>query len=182
MKFSAVAKAIVFTGALAALGCQDARPTSPDSASLFVPDPDLGGVWSGPMTRLASSGGECAGQVIDAFLPAADRGTITITQEGAAGASTITTESTGLACRYKGVSTLTSFAMNAESCDRTGLIVACVGGTPRELQLVGSSVTGSWTGDQLTGEMSSTYNVFKVNPKEGVDSLVVTHRFAATRR
>lgn len=181
MKFSAVAKAIVFTGALAALGCQDARPTSPDSVSLFIPN--LEGVWSGPMARLASSGGECTGQVIDAFLPASDRGTITITQEGAAGASTITTESTGLACRYKGTSTLTSFAMNAESCDRTGLVVACVGGTPRELQLVGSSVSGSWTGDQLTGEMSSTYNVFTtVPPKIGLDSLVVTHKFAATRR
>jgi hypothetical protein len=72
--------------------------------------------------------------------------------------------------------------MNATSCDRTGLIVQCVGGA-RELRLVGSSVAGTWNGTQLSGVTTSTYNVF--TPPEGqqvgVGSLVATHTFTATR-
>ena len=181
MKLSAAAKAVVFTGALAALGCQEARPALPTAASLFIPN--LQGVWSGPMTLLGSSGGECTGAVISTFLPASDRGTISITQEGADASATITMESTGLACRYTGTSTLTSLAMNAVSCDRTGLIVACQNGEKRELRLVGSSVTGSWNGDQVAGRMSSTYNVFTSGDQPvGVGALVTTHDFSATRR
>jgi len=181
MKLSAAAKAVVFTGALAALGCQEARPTSPSAASLFIPN--LQGVWNGPMTRVGSNGGECTGEVIETFLPTADFGTIAITQNDADTSATMTTESTGLACRYSGTSTLTSIAMNAESCDRTGLIVSCKDGSTRELKLVGSSVTGSWNGNQLAGQASTTYNVFTtVTPQRGVGALVTTHNFAATRR
>jgi hypothetical protein len=181
MKLSAAAKAVVFTGALAALGCQEARPTSPTDASLFIPN--LQGVWNGPMTRVGSSGGGCTGEVIDTFLPASDFGTIAITQNDADTSATMTTESTGLACRYDGTSTLTSITMNAESCDRTGLIVSCRNGETRELRLVGSSVTGAWNGNQLTGQASATYNVFTtVQPVRGMGSLVTTHNFSATRR
>jgi hypothetical protein len=181
MKLSAAAKAVVFTGALAALGCREARPVAPTAASLFIPN--LQGVWNGPMTLAGSSGGECTGAVINTFLPASDRGTISISQEGADAAATITMESTGLACKYTGTSTLTSIAMNAVSCDRTGLIVACLNGEKRELRLVGSSVTGAWNGDQVTGQMSSTYNVFTTGQQPvGVGALVTTHNFSATRR
>jgi hypothetical protein len=181
MKLSAAIKVVVFTGTLATLGCQEVRPESPTAASLFIPN--LQGVWSGPMILLGSSGGECTGAVINTFLPASDRGTISISQEGAQAAATITMESTGLACRYTGTSTLTSLAMNAVSCDRTGLVVACLNGEKRELKLVGSSVTGAWNGDQVTGQMSSTYNVFTTGETSGgVGALVATHSFSATRR
>jgi hypothetical protein len=75
-------------------------------------------------------------------------------------------------------------ALNATSCDRTGLIVSCQGGGARELRLVGSSVTGSWTGNQFSGQMSSTYNVFTPPQgiQTGVGSLIVNHSFTATRR
>jgi hypothetical protein len=181
MKLSSVGQAVVFTGALATLGCQEVRPASPTAASLFIPN--LEGVWSGPMTMLGSSGGECTGAVVNTFLPTFDRGTISISQEGAEAAATVTTESTGLACRYTGTSTLTSIAMNAATCDRTGLVVACLTGEKRELRLVGSSITGAWNGDQVAGQMSSTYNVFTTGTQPtGVGSLVTTHSFAATRR
>ena len=181
MKLSSAVKAVVFTSALAAMGCQDMRPASPTAVSLFIPD--LAGVWSGPMTLMRTNGGECTGQVVGTFLPTADRGTIAITQRDADTSATLTMESTGLACRYSGTSTLTSLAMNAESCDRTGLIVACSNGQNRELRLVGSNITGSWTGDQLTGQVSSTYNVFTTGAQPvGVGSLVASHSFSAGRR
>jgi hypothetical protein len=181
MKLSSAVKAIVFAGALAMIGCQEVRRPSPTAASLFLPD--LAGIWSGPMTLLSATGGECTGAVVGTFLPTSDRGTITITQSETAASATLTQESTGLACRYTGSSTLTSLAMNAESCDRTGLIVACLNGQNRELRLVGSSVTGSWSGAQLNGQVSTTYNVFTTDQNPvGVGALVATHSFAATRR
>ena len=135
------------------------------------------------MTLTSTTGGECTAAVVGTFIPTSDRGTITIAQSDADTSATLTAESTGLACRYKGTSTLTSLAMNAESCDRDTLIVACLNGQSRELRLVGSSLTGSWNGSQLTGQVASTYNVFTTDPEPvGVGSLTTTQTFSATRR
>jgi hypothetical protein len=181
MKLSSAVKAVVFTSVLASFGCQEARPASPTAASLFIPD--LAGVWSGPVTLLSTAGGECTGEVVNTFLPSSDRGTISIDQNDADTSATLTLESTGLACRYTGTSTLTSLAMNAVSCDRTGLIVSCLGGQKRELRLVGSSLTGAWSGAEVNGQVSSTYNVFTTDVEPvGVGSLVARHSFSATRR
>lgn len=181
MKAASVFRAVVLAGVIATVGCNQERPVSPSAPSLFIPN--LAGVWSGPMTLQSTSGGECTAQVIGSFLPSIDRGTISVTQNAADTTATLTMESSGLACRYTGTSSLTSLAMNAVSCDRTGLVVACLNGQNRELRLVGSSVTGAWNGDQLNGQISSTYNVFTTgtNPV-GVGSLIATHNITATRR
>ena len=135
------------------------------------------------MTLLTARGGECVGAVVNNFLPPTDRGTVTITQTGNELSATMTMESTGLACRYTGSATESSFAVNAISCDRTGLIVTCLEGVARELRLVGSSVTANWNGNEVTGSVSATYNVFDtLPPTPGVGSLVTTHDFVATRR
>ena len=73
-------------------------------------------------------------------------------------------ERTGLACKHDGTNTGGNLAMNATSCDRTGLIVQCVG-TARELRLVGSSFNASWSGNQMTGVTTSTYNVLTTDDK-----------------
>jgi hypothetical protein len=182
MNVSRVFRAVVLAGVVATVGCNENRPVSPAAPSLFIPD--LAGVWSGPMTLQSSTGGECTGEVVTEFLPPLDRGTIAITQTNADTTATFTTESTGLACYYTGTASLTTVALNATACDRHGLIVSCKDGVARELQLVGSSVTGSWTGNQFSGQMSSTYNVF--TPPQGIQlgrgSLIVNHSFTATRR
>ena len=170
---------ILFT--VVAIGCQESRPVSPAAASLFVPS--IQGVWSGPLTLVSTSGGECVGSVIPSFLPTNDLGTVSVALNGTELLATLTMESTGLACTYSGTSTGTSLAMNATSCDRTGLLVQCVGGT-RELRLVGSSVIGTWSGNQFTGVTTSTYNVFTPpeGRQDGVGSLVATHSFTAARQ
>jgi hypothetical protein len=135
------------------------------------------------LTLVATSGGECVGSVVPSFLPTDDLGTVTMLQDGAELQATLTMESTGLACRYTGTNTGSNLAMNATSCDRHGLIVQCIGGS-RELQLVGSSVIGTWSGNELTGVTTTTYNVFTPpqGNQVGVGSLIATHRFTATRR
>jgi hypothetical protein len=182
MKVSRAFRALLLVGVVATIGCNQNRPVSPAAPSLFIPD--LEGVWSGPMTLLSSSGGECTGEVVTEFLPPLDRGTISVTQTNANTAATFTMESTGLACYYTGTASLTTVALNATSCDRHLLLVACKDGQARELQLVGSSLTGSWTGNQFSGQTAATYNVF--TPPQGLQqgraSLIVTHSFTATRR
>jgi hypothetical protein len=181
MKLAAAVRAAVPMILLATLGCQEPRPFTPTDAALFIPD--VQGVWSGPMTLVAARGGECVGAVVNNFLPPTDRGTVTITQTGNELSATMTTESTGLACRYTGSATTTSFAVNATSCDRTGLIVTCLEGVARELRLVGSSLTADWNGNQVTGSVSTTYNVFEAGGSQaGVGSLVTNHDFVAARR
>jgi hypothetical protein len=185
MKLRAAAKVVVFTTALVTLGCREPRPTSPTDASLFIPTPE--GVWSGPMTLSEyRTGDRCTGEMINTFLPIADEGTLSIAQQNADTSATFTTESTGLACRYNGTSTFGTVAMNAESCDRTRLLVNCAEGVVRVLELVGSRVTAVWNGNQLTGQTSATYNVFVPekggDPGDPVGSLVTTHDFSATRR
>jgi hypothetical protein len=167
--------------AVAAIGCQESRSVNPAAASLFLPS--IQGIWSGPMTLVGTSGGECVGSVVPSFLPTDDLGTVTVTQNGTDVLATLTMERTGLACKYTGTNTGSNLAMNATSCDRDGLIVQCVGGA-RELQLVGSSVIGTWNGNQFTGVTTSTYNVFTPPQGQqlGVGSLVATHSFTASRQ
>ena len=123
MKLSSAIRVIVLTGVVASQS--DAIRSvryrrQPHRCSFRI----SAGVWSGPMTLQSTSGGECAGQVLLArSAPANYCGTISITQTDADTAATLTMESSGLACRYTGTSSLTSLAMNAVSCDRTGLIV-----------------------------------------------------------
>jgi hypothetical protein len=181
MKLAAAARATVPMILLATLGCQEPRPFSPTAASLFIPNVE--GVWSGPMTLLTARGGECVGAVVNTFLPPTDRGTVTIAQTADELSATMTMESTGLACKYTGSATVNSIAVNATSCDRTGLIVTCLDGRARELRLVGSSVTANWNGNQVAGSVSSTYNVFEAGgSQDGVGSLITNHDFVATRR
>jgi hypothetical protein len=171
---------ILFT--VVASGCQETRQVNPAAASLFIPS--VQGIWSGPMTLVATSGGECVvGSVIPTFLPALDVGTFTLSQNADTLNATITMESTGLACRYTGSATSSSVALNATSCDRNSLVVQCANGVPRELKFLGSSVTASWNGSQIVGRVTSTYNVFTTGDDPvGVGSLVAAHEFNATRR
>jgi hypothetical protein len=183
MKRSYVMRAVMLSVALIALGCQDSRPAIPTAASLFIPS--VQGVWSGPMTLVGTSGGECAAGVVPSFLPTNDQGTVTLSQADDGLVATLTTESTGLACRYAGTTSGTSLAMNATSCDRTGLVIRCVENVARELRLVGSSITATWDGNQIVGRATSTYNVFTppgTGDQAGVGSLVASHSFVATRR
>ena len=176
-----VMRAVLLSVALTALGCEDPRPLIPTAASLFIPS--IEGVWNGPMTLVSTNGGECAAGVVTTFLPINDVGTVTVAEGDNGLLATLTMESTGLACKYSGTASGTSLAMNATSCDRTGLIIRCIEDVSRELRLVGSSVTATWDGSQMSGRAVSTYNVFTTgNSPIGVGSLVAAHNFTATRR
>jgi hypothetical protein len=181
MKRRCIVRAAALGLVTASLGCQELRPAAPTAASLFVTSANVEGVWNGSMTRVQSYGGGCAGEVIETFLPTNDFGTLSMAQDGTTLSATLTMESTGLACRYVGSASGTSIALNATSCDRTGLLVECPTG-PVRLQLVGSSVTGNRAGSAVTGTSSSTYNVFDADSGDPLGALVAGHTFSVTRQ
>jgi len=182
MKTRGAVRVVMVLFTVIAAGCQESRVVNPAAASLFIPS--VQGIWGGPMTLLGTSGGECVvGDVIPTFLPTLDAGTFTLSQSDNTLNAVLTMESTGLACRYTGTASSSSFALNATSCDRNSLVVTCANGVPRELKFLGSSVTASWNGSQIVGRVTSTYNVFTTDEHPvGVGSLVATHDFSATRR
>jgi hypothetical protein len=182
MKKTGAVRVVMLLLTVVGAGCQESRQLNPAAASLFIPS--VQGIWSGPMTLVATSGGECVvGSVIPTFLPTLDIGTFTLSQNADTLNATITMESTGLACRYTGSATSSSVALNATSCDRNSLVVTCANGVPRELKFLGSSVTASWNGSQIVGRATSTFNVFTTGEDPvGVGSLVAAHEFSATRR
>jgi hypothetical protein len=175
-------RAAMLVVGVVATGCQDSRVVNPTAASLFVPN--ISGVFSGPMTLVSATGGECVGAVIPTFLPASDLGTVAISEDGSSLTASMTTESTGLACRFSGNKTDSVLTMNATSCDRTGLVVACANGQTRQLKLVGASLIATWDGQHITGRTTSTYNVFTApgTDEVGVGSLVASHDVSVTRR
>src|SRR4026208_1629222 len=98
MKRTGAVRVVMILFTVVASGCQDSRTVNPVAASLFIPS--VQGIWSGPMTLVATSGGECVvGSVIPTFLPTEDAATFTLSQNADTLNATITMESSGLACR-----------------------------------------------------------------------------------
>ncbi len=176
---------MVFVGGAACGVSQEATtPTAPTAPLLTVAQ--LQGVWSGPLTldelRLTiPQHGECLGAVArELFDPAGDA-TMLVAQKGADITGTLTMERNGLSCQFTGKATLNTFSLNATACNATGLIAQCLPpppqeGPPRELQLVGATITGSVYRGGVTASVGTTFNV------KDVGSIVVNNTFQATRR
>jgi hypothetical protein len=169
---------------LAAAGCGE-DVTSPTSAAPFAGQ--FSGTWGGTMTTASVSGGECVGDDLRATLgaPAIDQGTITLTQNANDVSATVRSATTGLTCRFDGSASLTTFAASAVSCDAE-ILFRCSNGQPRILRPVGSTMTATQTGGAAVGVVTTTYNVFSVDPvtKEElpVAGLTVQNQFTALRR
>jgi len=170
---------------LAAAGCGE-DVTSPTSAEAPFAG-QFSGTWAGTMTTASVSGGECVGDDLRATLgaPATDQGTITLAQTANDVSVTVRSATTGLTCRFDGSASLTTFAASAVSCDAE-VLYRCSNGQPRVLRPVGSTMTATQTGGAAVGVVTTTYNVFFVDPvtkqELPVAGLTVQNQFTALRR
>jgi hypothetical protein len=180
-------RALVLSAALIAMGglvgCGE-NPTSPTANQLpFVGS--FAGTWSGATIPVRVSGGECVGDDLRNFPSAPNQGTVTLTQNATDVSAVIRSETTGLTCRYDGSASLTSFAATAVSCDAQ-ILFRCSNGQPRILRPVGSTFTATQNGATAQGTVTTTYNVFFLNPQtheeEPVGGLTVESGFTAIRR
>jgi hypothetical protein len=180
-------RALVLSAAVIAMGglvgCGE-NPTSPTANQLpFVGS--FAGTWSGATVPVNVSGGECVGADLRASVPSINQGTVSLTQKDADVSAVIRSESTGLTCRYDGSASLTSFAATAVSCDAE-ILFRCSNGQPRILRPVGSTFTATQNGATAQGTVTTTYNVFFLNPQtnreEPVAGLTIESAFTAVRR
>jgi hypothetical protein len=131
------------------------------------------------------SQGECVGDDLRASLGGLDEGTVSISQKDADVSATVRSSSTGLTCQYDGSASLTGFAASAKSCDAE-ILFRCSNGQARILRPVGSTFTATQSGLTASGTVTTTYNVFFLNPQthqeEPVAGLIVESGFNAVRR
>jgi hypothetical protein len=94
-------------------------------------------------------------------------------------------QTTGLTCQYSGTASFTSFAATAMSCDAE-ILFRCSNGQARILRPVGSTLTATQTGLTVRGTVTTTYNVFFLNPatheEEPVGGLTIESGFNAVRQ
>jgi len=180
--------ALVLTTALiagiTALGCGE-NPTSP--TTLQTPfQGQFGGTWSGSTLLTGVSGGECVGADLRASAASSlDQGTISVAQTASNVTAIVRSSTTGLSCRYDGSAAFTSFALSAVSCDNAEVFFQCSNGSSRVLNLVGSTMTATQTGNTANGFVTSTYNVSLIDASgdiRPVAGLTLQHTFTALRR
>jgi hypothetical protein len=179
----AFVRAAVLIAAGAVAGCGE-NPTSPTaSQSPFVGQ--FAGTWAGATVRRSVSQGECVGDDLRNSIGSADEGTVSITQKDTDVSATIRSSSTGLTCQYDGSASFTGFAASAVSCDAE-ILFRCSTGQARILRPVGSTFTATESGITASGTVTTTYNVFFLNPQtnreEPVGGLIVESGFNAVRR
>ena len=163
-------------------------PVGPSSLSDLLL-PRLNGLWGGDLTLIDVAGGTGADACERAgVVGEVNYNSLAITQSGTDLTAKLVSESTGLACTYKGtIGSGTNLVMQAEACTPKTLTILChpdpVTGVQevRELDLVGSSLTASFDDPinvtQIRGTAAHTYNI----KDEG--ALVAKHSFTnLTRR
>lgn len=177
-----VSGALVVTFGLA--GCAENPLTPTASQSPFITG-QFAGTWSGATVPVRVSGGECVGADLRASTARLDQGTVTLTQNAADVSAVIRSETTGLTCRYDGSASFTGFAATAVSCDAE-ILFQCSTGQARILRPVGSTFTATQNGGTATGTVTTSYNIFGLDPvtKEEVPvaGMTVESQFSAIRR
>ena len=180
----AFVRAAVLIAAGVVAGCGE-NPTSPTSSQSPFITGQFAGTWAGATFRRSVSQGECVGDDLRASLGGLDEGTVSITQKDADVSATVRSSSTGLTCQYDGSASLTGFAASAKSCDAE-ILFRCSNGQARILRPVGSTFTATQSGLTASGTVTTTYNVFFLNPQthqeEPVAGLIVESGFNAVRR
>jgi len=170
--------------ACALAGCAE-TPVSPTPGQSPFITGQFAGTWSGATVATRVSGGECVGADLRASVPGVDQGTVTLTQNAADVSATIRSATTGLTCRYDGSASFTGFALSAVSCD-ADILFQCSTGQARILRPIGSTLTATQTGVTANGTITTSYNIFAIDPvtnrETPVAGMTVESDFAAIRR
>ena len=177
-----VSGVMVVTCVLAA--CAE-NPVSPTPGQSPFITGQFAGTWSGATRAVRVSGGECVGADLRASVAGTDLGTVTLTQTAADVSAVIRSATTGLTCRYDGSASFNGFALSAVSCD-ADILFQCSTGQARILRPIGSTLTATQNGGTATGTITTSYNIFGIDPvtkeETPVAGMTVESDFTAIRR
>ena len=181
-------RGLVLSAALIAMGglvgCGES-PTSPTANQSSFVVGQFAGTWTGATVLSGVSGGECVGEDLRNSVPVPDQGTVSLTQKSTDVTAVIRSSSTGLTCQYDGSASFTGFAASAVSCDKE-ILFQCSNGQSRILRPIGSTFTATQNGITATGTVTTSYNVFFVDPvthdELPLAGLTVESQLSAIRR
>lgn len=170
--------------ACALAGCAE-NPVSPTPGQSPFITGQFAGTWSGATVANRVSGGECVGADLRASTPGINQGTVTLTQKASDISAVIRSETTGLTCRYDGSASFTGFAATAVSCDAE-ILFQCSNGAARILRPIGSTFTAAQNGNTATGTVTTSYNIFFLDPVTRLEipvaGMTIESQFTAIRR
>jgi hypothetical protein len=170
-------RSLVLMLLLVAAGCGGNSSTSPSSAQ-------VGGVWRGTSVISASGGGECLASTFQSLIGSSSVVTASVTQSGSALSATVTAASGGGNCNYTGSVGQSAVVLNATGCSASDIIGArCPNGAgARDIRLVTAGVSGTVSGNSMTGTESDTYNVLVSGTGTGLGTLLIQTNFSLTRQ
>jgi len=154
--------------------CGSSSPAAPSIAQ-------VGGVWTGNVTQTGatSTTGECL-----AFFQqsngGSDRYTVSITQTGSDLTATASSQSSGQSCNYTGTAGATTVSLNATACNPVGYAVVC-NGLARDVVINARSVTGTVSGNTISGTTGETWNVVVHNTSTPVGIVTVNNTFSIVK-
>ena len=176
--------AVVMMAALT-LGCGETpAPTSPTSGNVFLPV--LSGTWVGALSLGTVNSGECVGDDlrnrVGAFPVYNQGGTVTLAQvSGTDLTATVRSATTGDSCTYSGTMGVNAFALTSNQCDVKDIVVQCVDGRSRVMELVSSTINAVPRGETATGTVSTRYNIYDPKKEAGISGITIEYTFNAAR-
>ena len=176
MKRGLLAAVIVWLGI--SCGGGSSSPTAPAAPTIA----NAAGVWVGNVTQTSatSSTGECA-TLYQLSNGLSDRFTASITQSSTTLTATASSQTSGSSCAYSGTAGTNNITLNATSCTVNFMQGTC-NGFARDMYLAARSVTGTVSGNTMTGTVGETWNVFvRGTTANGIGIVTVTNSFSFTR-
>jgi len=159
--------------------CGSDTPTAPSPP----PIAQIAGVWRGTARTTSVTGGECVGSILQSAVGGTDSISASVSQSGASVTAAVTTLSSGGVVNYTGsvgASALQLSWTNCTSCNLVG--IRCPNVAPRDIRLLNSSITGTVTGNAISGTEVDTYNVVVSSTGAGVGSMTINTSFTASRQ
>jgi len=164
---------------LIATACGSDSPTAPSVPSTA----QIAGVWRGTLRTDSVAGGECVGSLLQSTVGGIDTISAAVTQSGANVTAAVTTIATGGVVNYTGTAGATGIQLSWTTCTSCNVLaIRCSATATRDLRLVTSTITGTVSGNTITGTEVDTYNVISSTTGVGVGTLTATQSLSVTRQ
>ncbi len=160
-------------------GGDSTSPTTPSTPTIA----QVAGDWTGTTTLTSVIGGECVGTVFQTMLGLPFPFTAAVTQTGSTLSATVTLDITATTCSYSGTAGSNTVTLNVTSCEVGGSFrrLPCAGGVVRDMQLIGGSITGTVSGNTVSGTLAEMWNIFVGPTSVSVEPLTLNSTFSISR-
>jgi len=175
-----IARALCVTAfGLGVASCGSDSPAAPSPP----PIAQIAGVWRGTVRTTSVTGGECVGSILQSAVGGTDSFSAAVTQSGPSITAAITALSNGGVTNYTGTVGSSAVQLSWTTCTSCNVFaIRCSATATRDMRLVNSAITGTVSGNTITGNEVDTYNVLVSSTGAGVGAMTINSAFSATRQ